>query len=335
MRIGAFLPAAQFPGRDHTRVLESTLDAAVAAEEAGFDGVWFAEHHFMSYGICPSAATLAAFVLGRTHRISVGTAVSVLSTRHPVDLAEQANLLDQVSGGRFRLGVGRGGPWIDLEVFGTGLDRYENGFAESLDVLLAALGGGRMRADGATFGFREVEIVPGPRTRPRPDVMVAASSDRTLHLAARLGLPVLVGMHLTPQEQAELLRDHAEHAPEGPVAGHVVTGVAHVADTREEARATLLEALPTWLRPGLASYQPLDGRQRPQRDPDHYARFLVDTHAVGSPDDCVERLTEQAGVTGADELILLVEGAGDPDAVLRNIARLGSEVLPKVRAAVD
>ncbi|MBB6170326.1 alkanesulfonate monooxygenase SsuD/methylene tetrahydromethanopterin reductase-like flavin-dependent oxidoreductase (luciferase family) [Nocardiopsis mwathae] len=334
MRIGAFLPAAQFPGRDHTGVLESTLDAAVAAEEAGFDGVWFAEHHFMSYGICPSAATLAGFVLGRTSRMHVGTAVSVLSTRHPVDLAEQANLLDQVSGGRFRLGVGRGGPWIDLEVFGTGLDRYENGFAESLDVLMTALRGGRMRADGATFGFREVEIVPGPRSRPHLDVTVAASSGRTLELAARMGLPLLLGMDLTAEEQAELLREHASHA-DAPVAGHVVTGVAQVADTREEARDVLLGSLPRWLRPGLASYQPLDGRQRPQRDPERYAEFLADTHAVGSPDDCVARLTEQARITGAEELILLVEGAGDPRAVLRNIRRLGAEVLPKVRAALS
>lgn len=84
--------------------------AAVAAEDAGFGDVWVAEHHFRSYGICPSAITLAGYLLGATRRIAVGTAVSV-STQHPVTLAEQAALLDQVSGGRFRLasaGVARG-----------------------------------------------------------------------------------------------------------------------------------------------------------------------------------------------------------------------------------
>jgi alkanesulfonate monooxygenase SsuD/methylene tetrahydromethanopterin reductase-like flavin-dependent oxidoreductase (luciferase family) len=139
MRFGVFLLAAQFPGQDHTAVLDSTVAAAVAAEQAGFDDVWVAEHHFMSYGICPSAITLAGYLLGATRRIAIGTAVSVLSTQHPVALAEQAALLDQLSGGRFRLGVGRGGPWIDLKVFGTGLDHYQHGFAESLDLLLAAL----------------------------------------------------------------------------------------------------------------------------------------------------------------------------------------------------
>ncbi|MBV9162569.1 MAG: LLM class flavin-dependent oxidoreductase [Pseudonocardiales bacterium] len=54
--------------------------------------------------ICPSAITLAGYLLGATRRIAVGTAVSVLSTQHPVALAGQAALLDQLSGGRFRLG---------------------------------------------------------------------------------------------------------------------------------------------------------------------------------------------------------------------------------------
>jgi alkanesulfonate monooxygenase SsuD/methylene tetrahydromethanopterin reductase-like flavin-dependent oxidoreductase (luciferase family) len=159
MRFGAFLLAAQFPGQDHTAVLESTVAAAVAAEEAGFDDVWIAEHHFMSYGICPSAITLAGYLLGATRRVAVGTAVSVLPTHHPVALAEQAALLDQVSGGRFRLGVGRGGPWIDLEVFGTGKSRYQH-FPESLDLLLGALTKSRVAASGPHFQFPAVDIVP-------------------------------------------------------------------------------------------------------------------------------------------------------------------------------
>jgi alkanesulfonate monooxygenase SsuD/methylene tetrahydromethanopterin reductase-like flavin-dependent oxidoreductase (luciferase family) len=100
MRFGAFLLAAQFPDQDHNTVLDSTVAAALAAEEAGFEDVWVAEHHFMSYGIRPSAITLASYLLGATRRITVGTAVSVLSIQHPVALAEQAALLDQLSDGR-------------------------------------------------------------------------------------------------------------------------------------------------------------------------------------------------------------------------------------------
>jgi alkanesulfonate monooxygenase SsuD/methylene tetrahydromethanopterin reductase-like flavin-dependent oxidoreductase (luciferase family) len=130
---------AGFPASQHdTAALCRALDAVEAAEAAGFDDAWIAEHHFISYGTCPSAITFAAHALGRTSRIRLGTAVSVLSTNHPVALAEQVALLDQLTDGRLRLGVGSGGPWVGLEVFGTGLDRYEHGFAESLDLLLGA-----------------------------------------------------------------------------------------------------------------------------------------------------------------------------------------------------
>jgi alkanesulfonate monooxygenase SsuD/methylene tetrahydromethanopterin reductase-like flavin-dependent oxidoreductase (luciferase family) len=63
-----------------------------------------------------------------------------------------------VSGGRFWLGVGRGGPWGDLEVFGTGLGRYETGFAEALDLLVAALARDRVRGTGP--------MSPIPASRP-------------------------------------------------------------------------------------------------------------------------------------------------------------------------
>src|SRR5689334_8553849 len=166
MRIGVFLVVAGFPGREPGEVLRDTVEAVVAAEEAGFDDAWIAEHHFMSYGVCPSAATLAAVALGRTRAIGVGTAVSVLSTGHPVALAEQAAMLHHLSGGRFTLGVGRGGPWVDLEVFGTGLARFERGFAESLDLLCRALGERTVSAEGEFFGFREVSMVPAASMRP-------------------------------------------------------------------------------------------------------------------------------------------------------------------------
>jgi alkanesulfonate monooxygenase SsuD/methylene tetrahydromethanopterin reductase-like flavin-dependent oxidoreductase (luciferase family) len=325
VRIGLFLLAAQFPGQTHTEVLDRTVEAAVTAEQAGFDDVWLAEHHFMSYGVCPSAITLAAYVLGRTERITVGTAVSVLSTAHPVALAEQAALLDQVGGGRFRLGVGRGGPWVDLEVFGTGLGRYESGFAESLDLLLAALTHDRV-AGGGSFPFREVPIVPRPRTGP--PVLVACTSDGTAELAARRGLPMLLGMHADDEAKRAMVAHYGRY---GAAAGHLAAGVAYVADTRAEARRVLRTAMPRWLGPGLAGYVPVDGRPRRPRDPEEYAALLCRIHPVGTADDCVATLSETAERTGIRHFALLVEGAGDPALTRENIRRLGAEVLPRLR----
>jgi alkanesulfonate monooxygenase SsuD/methylene tetrahydromethanopterin reductase-like flavin-dependent oxidoreductase (luciferase family) len=78
--VGVLL-AARFPGQSDTDVLTATTAAAIAAEQAGSDDVWFAEHHFMSYGIWPLSDNARAFVLGQTERIAVGTAVSCCPPR--------------------------------------------------------------------------------------------------------------------------------------------------------------------------------------------------------------------------------------------------------------
>ncbi|WP_101787620.1 LLM class flavin-dependent oxidoreductase [Nonomuraea indica] len=369
MRIGIFLVAAQFPGRDPGRVLADTVELVVAAEEAGFDDAWIAEHHFMSYGVCPSAITFAAVAAGRTSRIGLGTAVSVLSTWHPVALAEQAAMLHHLSGGRFALGVGRGGPWVDLEVFGTGLERFERGFEESLDVLVRALSEERVSAGGEFFAFREVPMVPAATMRP----VVACTSEATLTLAARRGLPMLLGMHVDDREKAaavaayERVRDeHArdgrvrdEHGRDGRVrdgdardgrsvggggpgggavaggagagVGHVAAAVGFVADSTRQAVRELTEAMPRWLEPGLAGYLPVDGRPRPPRDVGAYVDFLTRVHPVGSPAHCAETILATAEATGLRHLILMVEGAGDHRRTLENVRRLGAEVLPAVR----
>lgn len=325
MKVGAFLLAPGFPGQDHGTVLDATVAAAVTAEEAGFDDVWVAEHHFGSYGLCPSAVTLAGYLLGATRRVAVGTAVSVLSTVHPVALGEQALLLDQVSGGRFRLGVGRGGPWQDLEVFGTGLDRYQRGLPESLDLLLATLRGPTVAAAGERFDFREVTVVPQPLTRPHPPVVLAATSRATVALAAARGLPMLLGMHADDAERAEFVSAH------GGEAAHLWAALAYVADTRAEALATIRAALPRWLAPGLAGHVRVDGSAGTSRDPVAYTEELCRRHAVGTPDDAVEALAGSAARTGIGHVVLMVEGAGDRARTCENIARLGAEVLPRLR----
>jgi alkanesulfonate monooxygenase SsuD/methylene tetrahydromethanopterin reductase-like flavin-dependent oxidoreductase (luciferase family) len=335
MRCGAFLLAGQFPGQDTAAALHRSADAVVAAEAAGFADAWIAEHHFMPYGVCPSAITFAAHALGRTRTITLGTAVSVLSTAHPVALAEQVLLLDQLARGRFHLGVGRGGPWVDLEVFGTGLGRRDAGFAEGLDLLLRALSDERVAADGQRFRFREVPMVPRAWTRPRPAVTVACTSAATVELAARRGLPMLLGLDLDDDDKAHLVglyRKAAGAAGRDPDrVRHIGATVCQVAGSRAQARSALLAALPGWLAQGLAAYRPVGGRPAPRADPAScraYAERLCTIGVLGTPDECVERLLAGARRTGIDHVVLMVEGTGDRAKTLDAIARIGADVLP-------
>ncbi|MFB7503603.1 LLM class flavin-dependent oxidoreductase [Streptomyces broussonetiae] len=342
MYVGSFVLGAQFPGQGPGEALHRAVRSAEVAEEAGLDAVWLAEHHFVPYGTCPSAITLAAYLLGRTHRIRVGTAVSVLPTAHPVALGEQAALLHLTSGGRFTLGVGRGGPWVDLEVFGTGLGAYEHGFPESLDLLLRWLREPRVAADGERFRFREVPVVPRPSEAlteaPGPEVVIACTSPASVRMAAERGLPMLLGMHVGDEEKAEMValwRRCARAAgwPEEQItdAAHVSAGVCQLADRRTDAAETLLKAMPGWLKQGLEAHVTVDGRARTMRDPHAYTELLCGLHPVGTPRLAADRLAATSERTGISRFALLVEGSGDLAATEENLRRLGAEVLPQLR----
>jgi len=355
--VGTFLLAAQFPGQGHAEALDRAVSAAVATEQAGLSGVWIAEHHFVPYGVVPSAVTLAALLLGRTERIQVGTAVSVLSTHHPVALGEQAALLHLTSGGRFSLGVGRGGPWIDLDVLGFGVESFEKGFPESLDLLLRWLRSARVAGEGPRYRFPEVAVVPqatepvqptelGPEYPGRPgeqagpEVVVACCSPGSVRLAAERGLPILLGMHSGDDDKQAMLSVYREAArAAGHDADHIArmdglhmaAGVAQVADTDAEARRVLQKSLPGWLHYGLSAHRTVDGRERRMRDPHAYTELLCDLHAVGRPQLCADRLLATRERTGIRRFMMLMEGSGDRAMTLRNVARMGEEVLPLLR----
>ncbi|MEZ0111304.1 alkanesulfonate monooxygenase SsuD/methylene tetrahydromethanopterin reductase-like flavin-dependent oxidoreductase (luciferase family) [Catenulispora sp. EB89] len=323
MRIGVFLLAAGFPGISPEQTLRTALDYGVAAEDAGFDDVFMAEHHFMPYGTCPSALTFAALLAGRTRSIGIGTAVTVLSTAHPVAVAEQAAMLDVLTGGRFTLGVGRGGPWVDLEVFGTGLEGLSRrSFAEALDLLCAWGSQGTVSYDGEFHRFREVPVVP----RGRPPMLVACTSPETVGMAADHRLPMLLGMHADDAEKAAMVQAYGAAAP------HASAVVAQVADSRETGIRFLRQTMPPWLRPGLAGYVRFDGTTPPTRDADDYAGFLTRIHPVGPASYCAERILEARQATGIEHFLLFVEGGG-PEHTLGNIKALGESVLPLLRAA--
>ncbi|MGH8792916.1 MAG: LLM class flavin-dependent oxidoreductase [Stackebrandtia sp.] len=326
MRVDLFLIGDSVHNRPE-QVPSLLVEYGATAERSGFDGVWLAEHHFIRYGACPSATLLAGHLLARTSTLRVGTAACVLSNRHPVALAEEAAMLDGLSGGRFMLGVARGGPWVDLEVFGVGEARFARGFPESLDLLLDwTSGADRVGAAGEFFYFRPVDVL----AKPSGDlgVWVAATSEDTVETAARRGLPLLLGVHASEEEKAALLRRHAEvaascgHDPDG--FEHAAVYLAHAADSAEAARDRLRRPLTEWLAEGVGDYVRLNG-SRGSRDQAGYAERLLGSPLVGPAS---ESAVAAAAEIGLKRILLLVEGPREPRAVRENIERLGARLLP-------
>ena len=97
--------------------------------------MWLTEHHFSRHGIVSDSLMVLAHLAARTSSVRLGTAVSVLPLHHPVRLAEAAATVDQLSGGRLDLGIGRGYQPGEFRGFGVDIAEKHDRFAEALDVL--------------------------------------------------------------------------------------------------------------------------------------------------------------------------------------------------------
>ena len=332
-RAGAFLlfTGPFFGLTDHVQ-LGGAVHAALAAEAEGFDDIWIGEHHYFQCSN-PSAIAFAGYVLGRTERVRVGTAVTILPLHNPVHIAEQAAVLDHLSDGRFDLGVGRGAPTAVYEVMSS-LQHWEHGMPEALGLLMQSFTGS-VSAESDLYRFRNVSPQPGPWTRPHPPVLVASGSEATLALSARLGLPCMFSLDDSRDEAAvaQLVQRHAalaaEHGHPGPLQ-HAILVYAQVADTDEEAARLIRGPLRESLRAVDAAYVWLRESELVGEN-EQYLENLIAHHAVGTPATCIERLVNNVERSGVGRVILVVESAGTPAGVIDNVRRLGREVLPEVR----
>ena len=119
----------------HAERLRQVVEEVVLAEEVGLDVYGLGEHHRPDFA-SSSPATVLGAAAGRTSRIRLFPAVSILSTDDPVRVYQQFSTLDAVSSGRAELLVGRGSFIESFPLFGYSLDDYDELFAEKLDLLL-------------------------------------------------------------------------------------------------------------------------------------------------------------------------------------------------------
>lgn len=111
MKVGYFCnPSNPDHVRPYRDILNDVRDLAVFCDRSGLDSIWFAEHHFSIWGreVLPNPILMGVDIAARTERIRIGLAAAIITFWHPLRLAEDLALLDQLSNGRLELGVGRG-----------------------------------------------------------------------------------------------------------------------------------------------------------------------------------------------------------------------------------
>jgi probable F420-dependent oxidoreductase len=170
--------------RDHARIAAEALELARVAEGAGFDSFWVAEHHGAADGYLPAPLAFLAAVAARTERLEVGTAVLLAPLHHPLRLAEEAALVQNLSGGRLHLGLGLG--WVADEYRMVGVPMRGRGrrLEEFVGVLRRAFEGGRFSFAGRHYVFEDVTVTPPP-VRAIP-IWLGGASRPAVERAARI-----------------------------------------------------------------------------------------------------------------------------------------------------
>jgi probable F420-dependent oxidoreductase len=189
VRVGIGLFTAQLPAsskRSFEQEYRETLELVRLAERVGFDSAWVSEHHGSSDGYLPSLLPMLAAFAAVTERIELGTGVVLTPLHDPLRLAEDAAVVDQLSGGRLLLGIGNG--WREEEFRMFDASRAERGARtqETIEVLRRAWTGRRFSFEGRALRYDRVRVTPQPARPGGPPILLGGYDRKAVIRAGRI-----------------------------------------------------------------------------------------------------------------------------------------------------
>ena len=308
-------------GAPHDQAYAEMLDQIALAETLGFGECWFAEHHFTDYSILPSPNLMIAAAVQRTQRMRFGNYVNVLPFHHPLRLAAEAAMLDNLAQGRFDFGIGKGVRPGEFVKLGLSFDEATAMTEEAIDILLKVWTQDTTSHDGRYWRFPELSLRPRTLQRPHPPLHMVASRPASAARVGARGWPV--AMHFTPtavvarcvEEYRAAVAARTEPTGEGPYRPRLLLcRETYVAETPEAARAEGALALQGfWYLSSLAS-PPLPSEFSDARLKELTGRVwggqtfdeldALGGMVIGSPDQVAARVKELEAI-GVDTLLLV------------------------------
>jgi probable LLM family oxidoreductase len=316
------------------RVLRDVVAEAELADRVGVDFFGVGEHHRPDFAISAPEVRLGA-IAGRTDRIRLGTAVTVLSSDDPIRVYQRFSTLDAVSGGRAEVILGRGSFTESFPLFGYSLDDYDILFEEKL-----ALFAGLRHADRTGEAVRwkgtvrppldGMRVFPPVERPPLRTWVGVGGSPESVVRAARYGFPLTLAIiGGDPRRFApyvELYHDALAQHGFGPLPV-AVHSPGHVAATDAEAREQLWPAYEV-MRNRIGAERGWGPTSRAEFDREIDAGSLY----VGSPETVARKIAATVRALGASRFALKYSaGTLRHELLLRNIELYGREVIPRVR----
>jgi alkanesulfonate monooxygenase SsuD/methylene tetrahydromethanopterin reductase-like flavin-dependent oxidoreductase (luciferase family) len=348
MEIGLFTRWPCRQGLSHAEAFQEQFETVQATEGLGYDNVWLGEEHFshdVGYDLYlgSSVLTLGSAIAARTTRLRIGMAVVPLPLGHPLRIAEEAAIVDLISGGRLDFGVGRSSNAQTYQRYGLPYADSRERMLEALEVIKKAWTQERFSHQGEFFTFNDVCLVPKPCQKPHPRVFLAVTSAETFAVAGRYGYDIFVN----PRGELTALRQGADEYHEAwREAGHSGTGkivariLCYVAETTRQAHAEPEEGTMALLRhqsrltapqPGLSEAVNRARAERSQYLANlPYEEVLKTDVTYGTPEFVTEAMLRLREETGAAAFMLDMNGYGSlPPEKSRHSMRLFSErVMP-------
>ena len=342
MRIGTFMvPLSQRPDGD-SATIDSTLAEAVLAEEVGLDAVWLTEHHFVGESVYADPIVFAAAIAARTTRVKIGLAVVEMALNHPVRVAVQTALLDNLSHGRLIVGTGRGSAFNHYEYagFGTTREQGRERIEESEELLVKAWTAKGLRHEGKHWKAVIPEMRPKPYQKPHPPLVRAVLSEDSVRAMASKGRPILMGGLGGPEIMDRVNIYKSAMSEAGFSDEEVARAVdkiwtwmgAWVAPNYAEARERAVEGYrreQKHFTTARHTLNPLVGGDKGPNPADFEDRFDK-AYMVGTPGQVAEQLVELQRSGVPNVMLKLNTGQMAPDAVAGMMRLLGDQVLPRV-----
>ena len=313
--------------------LEEIVGYAVAADSWGIDSFGLGEHHEPGF-VAASPIAILAYIAAQTHRIRLATATTLLSVLDPIRVYEDFAVLDQLSGGRAELVVGRSGYSKPFELFGLDFEDRDELFVQHLDTLLRVLAqdGQRTRAQAEDASGLPY-VTPRTLQSPLPVAIGIAGSPASAERAGAMGLPLVVAF--IRGQVADLEHVVATYRAAGHEHGHdetlhvTVAVHFHAAATEEEAVATF----PNYRRYFTPRPSDLGGATHLTREDFQDRRGLDGPLFIGTPDALTDKAVRLHERVGFDAFHAQVDWGGLPrDAVLRALRHLADDLAPALRA---
>src|SRR5688572_7765092 len=316
------------------QVLRHVIDEAVLADEVGIDFIGVGEHHRADFSISAPEVLLAA-IAGRTSRIRLGSAVTVLSSDDPIRVFQRFSTLDAASNGRAEIILGRGSFTESFPLFGYPLDQYETLFEEKLELFAAILDSNRTGAPstwrGTTRASLDKKNMYPPTESGRLTTWIGVGgSPESVVRAARYALPLMLaiigGSPLRFAPYIDLYyRALAQRGLDPlPVGVH---SPGHIADSDEQARE---EMWPAWrdMRNRIGAERGWGPTSRVEYDREIESGSLY----VGAPATVARRIAATATALGLTRFDMKYSaGTLAHDKLMRSIELYGREVIPRVR----